>query len=69
MARKPPYEELEQRIRDLEQKSVKAERAEEALRESEQIFRRLFEDDLTGDFIITGDGIILQCNPTFLRMF
>jgi PAS domain S-box-containing protein len=69
MARKPTYKELEQRIRDLEEESVKAKRAEEALHESEQKFRRLFEDDLTGDCITTGDGIILECNPAFLRIF
>ena len=33
MARKPTYEELEQRIRELEEDSVKRKRAEEALRE------------------------------------
>jgi PAS domain S-box-containing protein len=44
-------------------------RVEDALRESEQKFRRLFEDDLTGDFMTTGDGIIVECNPAFLRMF
>ena len=69
MARKPTYEELEKRIRDLEEESVKAKRAEEAVCESEQKFRRLFEDDLTADCITTGDGIILECNPAFLRMF
>ena len=41
----------------------------EALRESEEKFRRFFEDDLTGDYITTADGIILDCNPAFLRIF
>jgi PAS domain S-box-containing protein len=44
-------------------------RMEEALRKSEEKFRRLFEDDLTGDFIANEDGIILECNPAFLHMF
>jgi len=43
--------------------------AEKALRESEDKFRRFFEDDLTGDFITTADSIILDCNPAFLRIF
>jgi PAS domain S-box-containing protein len=28
-----------------------------------------FEDDLTGDFLTDADGIILDCNPAFLRIF
>ncbi len=42
---------------------------EEALRDSEQRFRRLFEDDLTGDFVANGDGKILLCNPAFVRIY
>ncbi len=44
-------------------------RAEEALRQSEERFHRLFEDDLTGDFISTAEGRILLCNPAFAEMF
>ncbi|WP_243669717.1 PAS domain-containing protein [Methanoculleus chikugoensis] len=42
---------------------------EEALRESEERYRRLFEDDLTGDFLTVADGRIIACNPAFVRMF
>ncbi|MDD3070262.1 MAG: PAS domain S-box protein [Methanoculleus horonobensis] len=44
-------------------------RAEEALRESEERYRRLFEDDLTGDFLTGADGRIIACNMAFVRMF
>ena len=44
--------------------SVKA-----AQQESEARYRRLFEDDLTGDFLTAADGRILACNPAFVRMF
>jgi PAS domain S-box-containing protein len=44
-------------------------RAEEALRESEERYRRFFEEDLTGDFIATSNGFILACNPAFARIF
>ncbi|MDN7012427.1 PAS domain S-box protein [Methanoculleus sp. FWC-SCC3] len=41
----------------------------DGLQESEKRYRRLFEDDLTGDFLTTADGRILACNPAFVRMF
>jgi PAS domain S-box-containing protein len=44
-------------------------RAEQALRESEERFHRLFEDDLTGDFLCTPEGQILLCNPAFAEIF
>ena len=44
-------------------------RMQQALRESEERFHRLFEDDLTGNFISTPEGQILLCNPAFARIF
>ncbi len=43
--------------------------AEEALKKSEEKYRRLFEDDLTGDFIATPEGKILECNPSFVEIY
>jgi len=43
--------------------------SEQALRESEERYHHLFEDDLTGDFICTTDGQMLVCNPAFARIF
>jgi PAS domain S-box-containing protein len=48
MNEKPTHEELEQRIRDLEEEMVKGKQAEEALRESETRYRGLFENMLNG---------------------
>ena len=42
---------------------------EVTLRESEERFRLLFEDDLTGDYLATPDGVILLCNQAFLDIF
>lgn len=42
---------------------------EDALRKSEARYRQLFEDDLTGNFIIDGAGRIKVCNPAFARIF
>ena len=44
-------------------------RAEEKLKDSEERYKKLFEDDLTGDFFATQEGTILDCNPSFLKMF
>ncbi len=44
-------------------------RVEGALRESEAKYRRLVDEDISGDFISAADGRILDCNPAFARMF
>lgn len=49
--------------------AVERKRREEALRESEERYRQMFEDDLTGDFISTPGGKILACNPAFASIF
>jgi PAS domain S-box-containing protein len=43
MAKKPTYQELEQRIKKLEKQCLERQRVEEELRESEQKYRTLFE--------------------------
>lgn len=44
-------------------------KAEANLRMSEERYRRFFEEDITGDFIISVDGRIVECNPAFAKMF
>jgi PAS domain S-box-containing protein len=43
--------------------------AEEALRKSEERFRRFFEDVSLGIFQSTEDGVIMNVNPAFAKMF
>lgn len=43
--------------------------AEEALLKSEEIYRKFFEEDITGDFISKTDGSIILCNPPFANIF
>ncbi len=42
---------------------------EAELRASEACYRQFFEDDLTGDFLMSNDGQILDCNPALAKMF
>lgn len=42
---------------------------EEALRASEDRYRRFFEEDLAGSFIASRTGALITCNPAFARIF
>lgn len=53
----------------IERDITHQKRVEEALKKSEEKYRRLFNDDLTGDFIATVDGRILECNPSFVEIY
>ncbi len=52
-------------IRDISDRK----RAEIALRQSEERYRVLFEQDTAGNFIAAPDGRIIACNAAFARMF
>jgi len=43
MAKKPTYEELEQRVKELEKRSVEDKRTEKELRETEDLFQKFFD--------------------------
>ncbi len=43
--------------------------AEISLKESEKKYRLLFDEDLTGDFIATPEGKILECNSAFAAIY
>jgi len=63
MNKKPTYEELEQISRKLEKEIERRKKAEEALRESEELYRGLFENAPNANFSISAeDGSILRCN-------
>jgi PAS domain S-box-containing protein len=51
MASKPTYEELERRVKGFEEEATKRKRAEKALRESEERYRRI--TDVITDYIYT----------------
>jgi PAS domain S-box-containing protein len=43
--------------------------AQHALEASETKYRQFFEDSLTGNFITSRDGVILDCNPAYAHIF
>ncbi len=44
-------------------------RERDALRKSEERYRKFFKNDLTADFVAGPDGNLLDCNPAFIRLF
>jgi len=68
MSEKPTYEELDQRVRELEIAESERKRAEEALRESEEKYRRIYENSVVGFFQSTPEGRFLNVNPAFAKM-
>ena len=58
----PSYEELEQRVRDLETETLESKRANEALRVSALAWQTLFDAVTDSVFLIDSEGKILLCN-------
>jgi len=52
----------------LEREIAERRQGEEALRQSEDRYRRFFEEDLAGAFIANANGSLLACNPSFARI-
>lgn len=65
MGRKLTYEELEQRVKELEKEAAMRKRAEEALKESEDRYRTIFECTGTATIISDEDMTILMVNSEF----
>jgi two-component system, cell cycle sensor histidine kinase and response regulator CckA len=63
---RPTYEDLEQRIKVLEEESIKGQHAVQALRESEEYYKEINEN--ASDIIITdSNGDIKYCSPSIER--
>jgi len=58
MAKKPTYEELEQRVSELEKEVSKLKQTEELLEQSEKKYRGLVENSFDGIFVQKGPTII-----------
>jgi PAS domain S-box-containing protein len=58
------------RSTEVIQSGAPVDRKEEAaLRDTIELYKRFFEEDLTADFVSTPDGRILACNLAFARLF
>jgi PAS domain S-box-containing protein len=69
MPEKPTYEELEQRVKELEGKAVVLERSNELSIESEKKYRNIFNNAQIGLFRSRiSDGKILECNDRFAQI-
>jgi len=69
MAGRRTYEELEQRVKHLENEADKREQAEEALRASDSQFRQLAESSPFGVSITRPDLTFEYFNPKFTELF
>ena len=68
MADKPTYEELEQRVRELEEETNRSKHAEKELMDSEERFRCLTESSPLGVFQTDEDGSVLYLNNKWLTI-
>ena len=70
MSNKPTYEELEQRVRELEKSNFELKRTGEVLRKSEALFKGLFEYHATIQLIINPDsGNIIDANDAAVKFY
>jgi PAS domain S-box-containing protein len=70
MASKPTYGELWKRVQELEEAQFQRKRAEDGLRESEALFRNLFEHHAAVKLIIDPDtGNIIDANVTAAEFY
>ena len=69
METKPTYDELEQRVKELEEKAVVLERSNELSIKNEEKYRNIFNNTQIGLFRSRiSDGKILECNNRFAQI-
>ena len=67
MAKKPTYEELEQRVKELEKKAGNGSRAKKALRDSEKQLRSIFDNVSVGLALVDKNGCVITANEADCR--
>jgi PAS domain S-box-containing protein len=69
MADKPTYEELKQRVKELEKEATELKRTEEVLMKSEERFRIIFNNAPQGIVLADHSGRFLKVNSAWENMF
>ena len=69
MSKKPTYEELERRVKELEKESFMQSQTERAMLESEEKYRKLFHHSNDGIFLHDFEGNIIDINQKVLDYF
>ena len=68
METKPTYEELEQRVKELEELEVKRKKIEEKLKESEERYSNMFSLCRDGFVIVNGKGDVIDANQAYIDL-
>jgi PAS domain S-box-containing protein len=69
MSGKPSYEELEQRVKELEREAGNRKWAEDAIHESEEKYRSLFDESIDAIYITSREGKFLDANQAAIELF
>ena len=69
MAKKPTYEELEQRVKELEKEAAKRKQAEKAVRESEEKFKAITGSAKDAIIMMDNEGNISYWNEAAEKIF
>ncbi len=69
MDKRPSYEELEKRVKTLEDKSLKQSTLEQALRESKGLLKATIEATADGILVVDENGKVLHANKRFAQIW
>jgi PAS domain S-box-containing protein len=69
MAKKPTYEELEQKIKELDREAAKRKRAEEGLRRERDYLRNIFNSIEDGVYVVNQQYDIQYVNSAMVKTF
>ena len=69
MAKNPTYEELEQKVTELEKEALEYKQVKDALQESEEKWRTFVNASRDAINIVTRDGKFIDFNQSFLDLF